>query len=227
MENDTGLNYIELQNEGFFEGYVGSIESAIQEIYQGTSSLRDKAGEIIAKFLYSLKAEHRMFCQISGEYLQAPYIFISREYLREKHIRFFDTNYGFLGGGGHYYQLDTSDETEDDVIFEVEAIEILKKLVQKYGDADALALFYIPAELSEPLEKLEDLFAKTKKPEQLEASLLVICDFILIFEADGDSIRFKSSDSITIDYLKSKVSEFNKAMSSLMSHIARETGVKE
>ncbi|MFQ6043003.1 MAG: hypothetical protein ACE5PV_19290 [Candidatus Poribacteria bacterium] len=224
MENYTGLNYIELQNDHFFEGYIGSIENITKEIYQGKSSLGDKVGEIIAEFLSALKGEDRIFCQISGEYLQKPYIFISREYLRGKRIRFFNTNYGFLGGGAHYYQLDINDETEGDVIFEVEDIEILKKLVQKYGDADALALFYIPKEVSEPLEKLNGLFAKTRKSEQLEASLLEICDFILIFEADGDSLRIKSLEQKKIDFLRWKVAELNKATPNLIHYTAKKTG---
>ncbi|MFQ6043871.1 MAG: hypothetical protein ACE5PV_23705, partial [Candidatus Poribacteria bacterium] len=221
MEDYTGLNYIELQDKPFFEGYIESIENITKEIYQEKSSLRDKVGEIIGEFLYSLKGENRIFCQISGEYLQKPYIFISREYLRRKRIRFFNTAYGFLGGGARYYQLNINDETEGDVIFEVEDVKMLKKLVQKYGDADALALFYIPIEVSEPLEKLRNLFAKARKSEQLEASLLEICDFILIFEADGDSLRIKSSNRTKIDFLRRKVAELNKATPNLIHYLAK------
>ena len=83
----------------------------------------------------------------------------------------------FLGSGKYYYELDINDRNECDVVFEVENLHLLKKLVQKYSDNDALALLYIPTEIDEPLKKLEDVFKKTKRVEQIEDSLLKICDF--------------------------------------------------
>ena len=67
-----------------------------KDVYEDKASLRDKVGKIVAEFLYSLKDGDRIFCQISGEYLKEPYIFISREYLSRKNIAFFYANYGFF-----------------------------------------------------------------------------------------------------------------------------------
>ncbi len=205
-----GLTYLELKNEHLVEGYIGSIENTAKGLYQGKASLKNRVDEMISEFLYSLKGENRIFCQISGEYLQEPYIFISREYLSRNNIPFFNANYGFLGGGAYYYQLDINDENECDVVFEIEDIEMLKKLVQKYGDADALALLYIPSTVGEPLEKLKNLYATAMGPEPLETSLREMCDFILLFEADGDSLRLKSSNRTKIDFWGSKIAEFNR-----------------
>ena len=62
MSSSVRLNYFELQNKHFLEGYIGSIEQIAKNVdariyseYEEKDSPRDRVGEIVAEFLYFLK----------------------------------------------------------------------------------------------------------------------------------------------------------------------------